>query len=55
MTNKKASGVIARHFSLKYTAYSDRKRQLELGITKGIWHHSHAGKSPRKSGLSSLY
>jgi len=48
----KASGraeLIARDQSNKANAVVNRARQLELGLTKAIWLHSHAGKHPRPS------
>lgn len=39
--------LIARDQSNKANATVNRARQLELGITEGIWMHSHAGKTPR--------
>jgi SPP1 gp7 family putative phage head morphogenesis protein len=39
--------LIARDQSNKANAVVNRTRQLELGITKAIWMHSHAGKNPR--------
>lgn len=39
--------LIARDQSNKANATVQRMRQKELGITEGIWLHSHAGKEPR--------
>lgn len=39
--------LIARDQSNKANATVNKARQLELGITEGIWMHSHAGKTPR--------
>ena len=39
--------LIARDQSNKANAAVNKGRQLELGITEGIWMHSHAGKNPR--------
>jgi len=41
--------LIARDQSNKANATVNKARQLELGITDGIWMHSHAGKTPRPS------
>lgn len=41
--------LIARDQSNKANAVVNRARQLELGIDRGIWMHSHAGKNPRPS------
>lgn len=39
--------LIARDQSNKANAVVNRARQLELGITRARWMHSHAGKNPR--------
>jgi SPP1 gp7 family putative phage head morphogenesis protein len=39
--------LIARDQSSKANTAVNQARQLELGITEGIWMHSHAGKTPR--------
>lgn len=39
--------LIARDQSNKANAIVNRARQLELGITRAKWMHSHAGKNPR--------
>ena len=39
--------LIARDQCNKANAVVNRTRQMELGITDAIWHHSHAGKNPR--------
>lgn len=44
-TNRAA--LIARDQNAKAKATIERVRQMELGITLGIWMHSHAGKEPR--------
>lgn len=41
--------TIARDQSNKANATITRARQMELGITEGIWMHSSAGKVPRPS------
>lgn len=46
---KRRAALIARDQVRKTNADLSRARHLELGMTKGIWKHSHAGKQPRKS------
>lgn len=46
---KRRAALIARDQSNKATATVVKARRLELGITKAIWMHSHAGKEPRQS------
>lgn len=41
------AALIARDQNAKAKATIERVRQMELGITRGIWMHSHAGKEPR--------
>lgn len=43
----KRAALIARDQNAKAKATIERVRQMELGITRGIWMHSHAGKEPR--------
>ena len=43
------AALIARDQCNKANAVVNRTRQLELGITRAIWMHSHAGKHPRPS------
>lgn len=43
----KRAALIARDQNAKAKAVTERVRQQELGITRGIWMHSHAGKEPR--------
>ena len=43
------AGNVARDQSFKAHATIERARRKELGITKAIWMHSHAGKKPRPS------
>lgn len=45
-TTKRAA-LIARDQNAKAKATIERVRQMELGITRGVWMHSHAGKEPR--------
>ncbi|WP_426577703.1 phage minor head protein [Xenorhabdus stockiae] len=44
--------LIARDQSAKAHAVIEQSRRKELGITKAIWIHSHAGKQPRPSHLT---
>lgn len=46
---KRRAALIARDQNNKATATLQAARQLEMGITHGIWRHSHAGKEPRPS------
>lgn len=46
ITRKRAI-LIARDQNNKATSSLNRARQMELGITKNVWMHSHAGKEPR--------
>ena len=46
---KRRAALIARDQNNKATATLQSARQLEMGITHGIWRHSHAGKEPRPS------
>lgn len=41
--------IIANDQSNKATAALTRARHRKIGITEGIWKHSHAGKKPRPS------
>ena len=41
------AALIARDQNAKAKATIERVRQMELGITRGVWMHSHAGKEPR--------
>lgn len=43
----KRAALIARDQNAKAKATIERVRQMELGITRAIWMHSHAGKEPR--------
>lgn len=43
----KRAALIARDQNAKAKATIERVRQMELGITRGIWMHSNAGKEPR--------
>lgn len=46
ITTRRAA-LIARDQNAKAKAVIERVRQQELGIKRGIWMHSHAGKVPR--------
>lgn len=48
ITDNRAA-LIARDQCNKANATVNRTRQLELGITRAVWMHSHAGKKPRPS------
>lgn len=49
---KRRAQTISRDQNSKANSSLNRVRQLELGVEKAIWHHSHAGKKPRKSHLA---
>lgn len=44
---RRRAALIARDQNNKATAMISRIRQQELGISEGIWVHSHAGNEPR--------
>lgn len=46
---KRRANIIARDQSRKAHAAIQRSRQLDLGITEGVWLHSGGGKVPRQS------
>lgn len=46
---KNRAELIARDQGAKANAVIEQARRKELGITKAVWHHSHAGKEPRQS------
>lgn len=46
---RRRAALIARDQNNKATSVMQTARQQSLGITKGIWRHSHAGKEPRPS------
>jgi len=50
ITDRRAE-FIAHDQLRKATSAMDNERRLKLGITKGIWRHSHADKVPRKTHL----
>jgi len=47
--SKRKAALISRDQNNKATSAFQRARQQELGITKAIWMHSHAGQEPRPS------
>ncbi|PIT08047.1 phage head morphogenesis protein [Snodgrassella communis] len=49
---KRRAEFIARDQASKAHAAIERAKRQELGITKAIWLHSHAGKKPRPSHLA---
>jgi SPP1 gp7 family putative phage head morphogenesis protein len=49
---KRRAAFIAKQENNKATMAISRTRQADLGITKGIWRHSAAGREPRKSHVS---
>lgn len=49
---KRRAKLIARDQANKAHATIERAKRQELGITKAIWLHSHAGKVPRPSHLA---
>lgn len=46
---RRRAALIARDQNNKATSVMQSARQQSLGITQGIWRHSHAGKEPRPS------
>ena len=46
---RRRAARIARDQNNKATSVMQAARQQSLGITEGIWRHSHAGKKPRPS------
>jgi SPP1 gp7 family putative phage head morphogenesis protein len=44
---KRRAALISRDQNNKATSAFQRARQQELGITRAVWMHSHAGKEPR--------
>lgn len=46
---RRRAALIARDQNNKATSVMQAARQQSLGITEGIWRHSHAGKEPRPS------
>ena len=46
---KRRAALIARDQNNKATSAIAQRRQQDLGIVRGIWQHSHAGKVPRQS------
>lgn len=52
VTDRRAK-LIAYDQNNKATSALTQTRQTDLGITRGIWMHSHAGRKPRPSHLAS--
>lgn len=50
---RRRAALIARDQNAKATSVMQSARQRSLGITHGIWRHSHAGKEPRQSHVKS--
>lgn len=46
---RRRAALIARDQNNKATSVMQAARQQSLGITQGVWKHSHAGKEPRPS------
>ncbi|EEP1124220.1 phage head morphogenesis protein [Salmonella enterica] len=46
---RRRAALIARDQNNKATSVMQAARQQSLGITQGVWKHSHAGKEPRSS------
>jgi SPP1 gp7 family putative phage head morphogenesis protein len=46
------AALIARDQNNKATSALMRVRQVDLGLEKGVWLHSHAGKEPRPTHLA---
>jgi uncharacterized protein with gpF-like domain len=46
---KRRAAFISLDQNNKASSAFNRVRQLEVGITRAIWMHSHAGKKPRPS------
>ncbi len=49
---RRRAAFIALDQNNKSTAAIQRERQLAVGIEKGVWRHSHAGKEPRPTHLA---
>jgi len=49
---KRRAELIARDQSNKASSVCNKARSLELGITQGVWLHSHGGKEPRPDHLA---
>lgn len=52
VVTRKRAALIARDQNNKATASMNRARQVELGVNKAVWLHSHAGKKPRPTHLA---
>lgn len=49
---KKRARLISRDQNNKATAFLTRTRQVEMGVNKAIWLHSHGGKTSRPTHLA---
>ncbi len=49
---KRRAALIARDQTYKAHAVLTAQRQKDMGVTHGLWQHSHAGKVPRPSHLA---
>lgn len=49
---RRRAALIASHQNNMATAALRRARELEVGLERGIWLHSHAGVAPRKTHLA---
>ncbi|RYY79941.1 MAG: phage head morphogenesis protein [Moraxellaceae bacterium] len=47
--SRRRADLIARDQNSKAKAAIEKERRLELGMTRAIWQHSHAGRNPRIS------
>ncbi len=47
--SRRRAALIARDQNNKATSVMSAARQQHLGVTEGVWRHSHAGKTPRPS------
>lgn len=47
--SRRRADLIARDQNSKAKSVIEKERRLELGITRAIWQHSHAGRRPRVS------
>lgn len=51
VVSRRRAALIALDQNNKATSAMQRARQLELGLTEGVWIHSHGGREPRKTHL----
>jgi Uncharacterized protein, homolog of phage Mu protein gp30 len=47
-STQRRAALIARDQNAKAKSVMERTRRLELGITRALWKHSHAGEKPRR-------